>query len=190
MRLFVLLLKPIALAASRTAKLLALACALAVVSSAAVDCRAAEPANPSFLAYRLQHAQAVDIERTLTPLLAREPGARVIVDEGANQLLVTGSTGAHKIARQLISRLDRPAAVAANRPAAAPMEQPASRFATEAVTVEHAPVAGTASAQASASSLAVRDAASAMGFRSRSNKRTYSHRSAWFPPANPTMAQP
>ncbi len=146
MRLFDLLLKPIALAASRTARLLALACALAVpaavLPSMVVDCHAAEPANPSFLAYRLQHAQAVDIERTLTPLLAREPGARVIVDEGANQLLVTGSTGAHKIARQLISRLDRPAVVAANRPAAAPTEQPASRFATEAVTVEHAPVAG------------------------------------------------
>ena len=142
MRLFVVLLKPIALAAPRAARLLALACALAVVSIAAVDCRAAEPANSNFIAYRLQHAQAADIERTLTPLLAREPGARVIVDDGANQLLVTGSTGAHKIARQLISRLDRSASAAAQRPIAAPTAEPTSRFATEAVTVEHAPVAG------------------------------------------------
>jgi hypothetical protein len=82
--------------------LLALACALTVAASVAlvvaVDCRAAEPGNSNFVAYRLQHAQAADIERTLTPLLAREPGARVIVDDGANQVLVSGSAGAHKIA--------------------------------------------------------------------------------------------
>ncbi|MBX9789876.1 MAG: hypothetical protein K2Y37_13245 [Pirellulales bacterium] len=142
---------------------------LLITTFIALDCRAAEPPNSSYTAYRLQHVRAADLERTLSPLLAREPGARVLVDSDANQLLVSGPAPAHRIARELISRLDRvtradhaaPPAQnrTATRPAAAPARQlnlaptatrptataqrpaAATRFATEAVAVENAPVA-------------------------------------------------
>lgn len=88
--------------------------ALVLVALPAV-CLAA-PAG--YQAYSLRHAQATEIEPVLRKLLPDVGEANhVLVDSAGNQILLRGTDEGHRIARQLIDKLDQPTAAPAGQAA-------------------------------------------------------------------------
>lgn len=66
---------------------------------------------PGYQSYTLRHASAVDLAPQVRDVISNAPGSpEVVVDKARNLLLVRGGDDAQRLAAQLISALDRPAA--------------------------------------------------------------------------------
>lgn len=65
----------------------------------------------AYISYPLRHVSAADVESTLAGLLGDDADkTRIVVDLRSNQILVSAPASVHRMAAQLVERLDRPAA--------------------------------------------------------------------------------
>ena len=87
-----------------------LPCRLLLALLVGVLSASASAAQDDYKTYPVRHARATDIEAVLLRLLPDAGQAnRVLVDPSGNQILLRGTDEAHRMARQLIEKLDQPA---------------------------------------------------------------------------------